>query len=198
MKRIVLGKTGLEVNRLGFGGIPIQRVDEETAVEVVLNAVEKGVDFIDTARGYTTSERCIGMALKQTDRRVLICSKSHNRTADGIRADLEESLKQLQKDYIDIHMCHFIKDEEEYRKVISPGGAFEGLAKAKEEGLIGHIGMSSHSLDLIEKILDDDLFEAIMLCYSFLEPAAEEKVIPKAIEKGVGIIAMKPFSGGVI
>ena len=198
MKRIVLGKTGLEVNRLGFGGIPIQRVDEETALEVVLNAVEKGVDFIDTARGYTTSERSIGLALKQTDKRVVIASKSHNRTSDGIRADLEESLKQLQKDYIDIHMCHFIRDDEEYRKVISQGGAFEGLAKAKEEGLIGHIGMSSHSLDLLEKILDDDLFESIMLCYSFLEPAAEEKVIPKAIEKGVGVIAMKPFSGGVI
>ena len=198
MDRINLGKTGLEVNRLGFGGIPIQRVNEEAAVAVVRHAVEKGVDFIDTARGYTTSERCIGLALKQTDKRVVICSKSHNRTADGIRADLEESLKQLQKDSIDIHMCHFIKDEEEYRKVMSPGGAFEGLTKAKEEGLIRHIGMSSHSLDLIEKILDDELFEVVMLCYSFLEPAAEEKVIPKAIEKGVGIIAMKPFSGGVI
>jgi predicted aldo/keto reductase-like oxidoreductase len=198
MKRVVIGKTGLEVNRLGFGGIPIQRVNEETAVETVLHAVETGLDFIDTARGYTTSERSIGLALKQTDKKVVISSKSHNRTSDGIRADLEESLKQLQKDYIDIHMCHFIRDEAEYRKVISPEGAYQGLMKAKEEGLIGHIGMSSHSLDLIEKILDDDLFEVVMLCYSFLEPAAEKKVIPKAFEKGVGVIAMKPFSGGVI
>jgi predicted aldo/keto reductase-like oxidoreductase len=198
MNRIVIGKTGLEVNQLGIGGIPIQRVDEETAVGVILHAVEKGVDFIDTARGYTTSERRIGLALKQTDRRVVICSKSHNRESDGIRADIEESLKQLQRDYIDIYMTHFIKDEEEYRKVISPGGALEGLKKAKEEGLIGYIGMSCHLLDLYEKILDDLPFETIMVCYSFLEPAAEEKVIPKAIEKGVGVIAMKPFSGGVI
>ena len=154
MKRVVIGKTGLEVNRLGLGGIPIQRVDEETAVETVLHAVETGVDFIDTARGYTTSEHCIGLALKQTAKQVIISSKSHNRTSNGIRADLEESLRQLQKDYIDIHMCHFIKDEAEYRKVISPEGAYNGLVKAKEEGLIGHIGMSSHSLDLIKKNLE--------------------------------------------
>ena len=198
MERVVIGKTGLEVNRLGLGGIPIQRVDEETAVRVVRHAVEKGVDFIDTARGYRTSEHRIGLALKQTDKRVVICSKSHNRESDGIRADLEESLKQLQMDYIDIYMTHFIKDEEEYRKVISPGGAFEGLKKAKDEGLIGHIGISCHKLDLYEKILDNTPFEIIMVCYSFLEPAAEEKVIPKAIEKGLGVIAMKPFSGGVI
>jgi predicted aldo/keto reductase-like oxidoreductase len=198
MNRIVVGKTGLEVNQLGIGGIPIQRVDEETAVGVVRHAVEKGVDFIDTARGYTTSERRIGLALKQTDKLVVICSKSHNRESDGIRADLEESLKQLQRDYIDIYMCHLVRDEEDYQKVISPGGAFEGLKRAKEEGLIGHIGMSSHSLDLYEKLLDDTPFETIMVCYSFLEPAAEEKVIPKAIEKGLGVFAMKPFSGGVI
>ena len=72
MKRVVIGKTGLEVNRLGFGGIPIQRVDEEKAVETVLHAVETGVDFIDTARAYTTSERSIGLALKQTDKKVVI------------------------------------------------------------------------------------------------------------------------------
>jgi predicted aldo/keto reductase-like oxidoreductase len=198
MKRIVLGKTGLAVNQLGFGSIPIQRVDEETAVGTVLHAVERGVDFIDTARGYRTSERRIGLALKQTNKQVVISSKSHNRTSDGIRADLEESLKQLQRDYIDIYMTHFIKNEEEYQKVISPGGAFEGLKRAKDEGLIGHIGMSCHKLDLYEKILDDIPFEIIMVCYSFLEPAAEEKVIPKAIENGLGVIAMKPFSGGVI
>jgi aryl-alcohol dehydrogenase-like predicted oxidoreductase len=67
MERILIGKTGLKVNRLGFGGIPIQRVDEDQAAETVLHAVRKGVDFIDTARGYTTSERRIGIALQETD-----------------------------------------------------------------------------------------------------------------------------------
>jgi len=198
MKRIILGKTGLEVNRLGFGGIPIQRVDEDQAVETVRHAVEKGIDFIDTARGYSTSERRIGLALQKTDKRVVIASKSHNRTSDGIRSDLETSLKELQRDRIDLYQCHFVQDQQAYQKIISPGGALEGLRMAKEEGLIAHIGFTCHSLDLLDRVIEDGLFETIMLCFSFLEPAAREKIIPKAIKRQIGVIAMKPFSGGFI
>ena len=92
MKRIKIGSTGLEVNRMGFGGIPIQRVDEKQAVETVLHAVEKGVDFIDTSRAYTTSERRIGLALKQTNKKVIIASKSPQKTSDGVIADLEKKI----------------------------------------------------------------------------------------------------------
>lgn len=198
MKRITLGKTGLEVNRLGFGGIPIQRVDEKQAVETVIHAVERGVDFIDTARAYTTSEHRIGMALKQTEKKVYLATKSHEKTADRVRANLETSLKELQRDYIDIYQCHGIRDEEDYKQLISSGGVFEFLQKTKERGIIGHIGATSHNLDLADKILDDGLFETIMICFSFLEPAAQERIIPKAVQKGIGVIAMKPFSGGVI
>ncbi len=198
MKRIVIGKTGIEVNRLGFGGIPIQRVDEAQAVETVLHAVESGVDFIDTSRAYTTSERRIGLALQKTDKEVTLASKSHSRTEDGIRADLETSMKELQRNFIHIYQCHFVNDVNAYEQVISSGGALEGLKKAKEEGLIGHIGISSHSLDILDRVLDDGLFETIMVCFSFLEPLAREKIIPKAIEKNVGVIAMKPLSGGLI
>lgn len=198
MKRMRLGKTGLEVNRLGFGGIPIQRVDEKKAVEMVLHAVECGVDFIDTSRVYTTSEKRIGMALKQTDKKVVLASKSKGRTTDEIMADLEISMRELQRDYIDLYQCHFVRDEGEYEEVISPGGALEGLTRAREEGLIGNIGITSHSLDLLDRVLDDGFFETIMVCFSFLEPLAQEKIIPKAIEKNIGCIAMKPLSGGFI
>ena len=198
MERVVIGKTGLEVNRLGFGGIPIQRVDEDQAVEAVLHAVQKGVDFIDTSRAYSTSERRIGMALRKTDKKVVIASKSHDRTSDGIRADLEKSLEELQRDTVDLYQCHFVRDKEDYHRIISPGGALEGLRKLKQEGLIGHLGLSCHSLDLLDVVLEDGFFETIMLCFSFLESAAREKIIPKAIGKNIGVIAMKPFSGGVI
>lgn len=198
MERIVLGKTGIEVNRLGFGGIPIQRVEEDQAVETVLHAVESGVDFIDTSRAYTTSEGRIGKALARTSKRVILASKSQNKTRDGVRADLERSLKELQRDCIDLYQCHFVKDEDEYELVISSAGAFHGLLRAKEEGLIRHIGMTTHSLDLLDRVIEDGLFETIMVCFSFLEPVAREKIIPKAIKKGIGAIGMKPFSGGVI
>ena len=198
MERIVIGRTGLEAYRLGLGGIPIQRVSEDQAVETVFHAVQRGVDFIDTSRAYTTSERRIGLALKQTEKKVILASKSHSKTAQGLRADLEMSLKELQRGSIDLYQCHFVKDEAEYREVVSPGGVLESLKKAKEEGLIGHIGITSHSLDVLDRSLDDELFDTIMVCFSFLEPLAREKIIPKALAKNVGVITMKPFSGGVI
>jgi uncharacterized protein len=198
MNQVTLGNTRINATKLGFGGIPIQRVSEPQAIEVVLYALEKGMDFIDTSRVYTTSESRIGKALKETDKKVAVATKSFSRSADGILKDVETSLRELQLPYIDLYQCHGISTEEEYRLITSPDGAFPGLVKAKEQGLIGHIGITSHNLDLLEKIVDDGLFETIMVCLSFLEPAAKEKVIPKARERRVGIIAMKPFSGGVI
>lgn len=198
MQRIVIGTTGLEVNRFGFGGIPIQRVAEKQAVETVLHAVESGVDFIDTARAYTTSEHRIGLALKQTDKRVVLASKSQGKTAEQVRGDLETSLKELQRDHIDLYQCHFVRDDQDYQQIIAPGGALESLIQAREEGLIGHFGLTSHSLDLLERVINDGLFKTIMVCFSFLEPKAKESVIPKALAKNIGVIAMKSFSGGVI
>jgi predicted aldo/keto reductase-like oxidoreductase len=198
MDQVVLGKTGLKVTKLGFGGIPIQRVREGQAVQVVLHAIERGVDFIDTSRAYTTSERRIGKALRRTDKRVTVASKSHGRTRDTILRDLETSLRELNLDYIDLYQAHFVKDEAMYTQVISPGGALEGLRKAREEGLIGHIGITSHSLDLLDRIVEDGFFETLMVCFSLLEPKAREVIIPKALAHNVGVIAMKAFSGGII
>lgn len=197
MNQVVLGRTGLKVNKLGLGGIPIQRVGVEQAVETVRYAVEKGIDFIDTSRVYPTSEHKIGIALKQTDKPVVLATKSKERTASGIRSDIDISLKELQTDYIHIYQCHFVK-EEEYPQIIAAGGALEGLLKAKEEGVIGHVGITSHSLDMLDRILEDGLFDTIMVCFSFMEPEAKNKIIPKAIERNIGVIAMKPMSGGVI
>ena len=115
-----------------------------------------------------------------------------------MRADLETSLKELGRDYIDIYKCHFVTNHAEYQTVISPGGALEALRKARDEGLIGHIGITSHNLEVLDRSLDDGLFDVIMVCFSFLEPQARETIIPKALEKNIGVLAMKPFSGGVI
>ena len=103
MKRIVLGKTGIEPVRFGFGGIPIQRVSEKQAIEVVTYALDKGMDFIDTSRMYTTSENRIGKALKETDKKAVLATKSFSRTSDGIQRDIETSLKELQTDFIDLY-----------------------------------------------------------------------------------------------
>lgn len=196
--KVILGKTGIEIKRLGFGGIPIQRVDERQAVETVIHAIERGVDFIDTSRAYTTSETRIGMALRETGQRVILATKSLEQSADKIRKDVEVSLKELRRDKIELYQCHFVKDFDAYHRVTSKGGALEGLLRARDEGLIEHVGITSHNLSVLDRVIDDGLFETIMVCYSFLEFKAESTVIPKALANDIGVIVMKAFSGGVI
>jgi predicted aldo/keto reductase-like oxidoreductase len=197
MEKVRLGRTNLEITRLGWGGIPIQRVNEPEAVSVIRTVVEMGVDLLDTARGYSNSEQRIGMALKKTNKPVILSSKSPVRTAK-IYDEVQVSLKQLQVGKIHIYHLHNVSKAEDYQKVMGPGGAYEGLKRAKAEGLIDHIGLTSHSLDLLERVLQDDHFDVVMACYSFLEPDAAQKVFPLARAKDVGVLTMKPFSGGVI
>lgn len=197
MERVRLGRTNITVKKLGWGGIPIQRVSEDQAVSVVQAAVEMGVDLIDTARGYTTSERRIGLALQKARRPVVLSSKSTERT-DKIYEQVHLSLKTLQVKKIDIYHLHNVSTFEDYERVVAPGGAYQGLQKARAEGLIDHIGLTSHSLDILERGLKEDRFEVVMACYSFLEPDAVRRVLPLAQAKDVGVLTMKPFSGGVI
>jgi len=197
MEKVRLGRTNLKVNKLGWGSIPIQRVSEKEAVSVVRAVVEMGVDLLDTARAYTTSEHRIGLALKEIQKPVVLSSKSPVRT-EKIYDEVHVSLKNLQVKKINIYHLHNVSKFEDYEKVMGAGGAYAGLQRAKEEGLIDHIGLTSHSLDVLKRVVEDDRFDVIMACYSFLESEANEKVFPLARSKDVGILTMKPFSGGVI
>ncbi|MBI5967715.1 MAG: aldo/keto reductase [Deltaproteobacteria bacterium] len=197
MQKVRLGRTNIVVKKLGWGGIPIQRVGEEEAVSVIQAVVEMGVDLLDSARAYTNSEHRIGLALKKTDRPVILSSKSPVRT-DKIYDEVQVSLQQLQVKKINIYHLHNVSKVEDYRKVMEPGGAYEGLKRAQAEGLIDHIGLTSHSLDLLERVLQEDHFDVIMACYSFLEPDAAKRVFPLARARDAGVLTMKPFSGGVI
>jgi uncharacterized protein len=197
MQKVRLGRTNITVKKLGWGGIPIQRVRDEQAVSVVQAAVEMGVEILDTARGYTNSERRIGLALQKTSRPVILSTKSPNRT-EKIYDDVQESLRQLQVKKVQIYHLHNVSKKEDYEKVMAPGGAYQGLQKARAEGLIDHIGLTSHSLDILERVLREDRFEVVMACYSFLEPDAAHRILPLARAKDVGVLTMKPFSGGVI
>jgi len=197
MEKVRLGRTNLMVSKLGWGGIPIQRVGEREAVSVIRAVIEMGVNLLDTARAYTNSEHRIGLALEKTDRPVVLSSKSLVKTAK-IYNDVHESLKQLRVRKVNIYHLHSVSSFGDYERVMAPGGAYEGLKRARDEGLIDHIGVTSHNLNVLERAVQDGHFEVIMGCYSFLEPDAAGKVFPLAREKDVGILAMKPFSGGVI
>ncbi len=197
MEKVRLGRTGLTLTRLGWGGIPIQRVTEEEAVSVVRAVVDMGVELLDTARAYTTSERRIGLALQGIGKPVVLSSKSQTRTAK-IYDDVQESLRQLKVKKINIYHLHGVSSMPDYEKVMAPGGAYEGLERARDEGLIDHIGLTSHNLDVLARTAEEGRVSVIMVCYGFLEPNAEAKVFPRARANDIGILAMKPFSGGVV
>lgn len=198
LERRRLGRTDLEVACLGFGGIPIQRVAEPEAVRIIAEAVNLGIDFIDTAHGYGDSEEKIGTALRSLDATVVLASKTPKRDAAGVREDFDDSLGRLGVEYIDIYQLHCVNKREDYERLMAPGGGFEVLEGFRSGGRVGFLGITSHHLDIIKLALEDGRFDTIQVLYNFLEPEAGEEVIPMAAESDIGIIAMKPLAGGVI
>ena len=198
MKKNILGKTGLEVTCLGFGGIPIQRLTEQEAIDVIKELKNQGINFIDTAIGYTVSEGYIGKALKEVGRESFyIATKAMGYTYDTMKAYIEQSLRQLDVDYIDLYQIHNVSKQEQFDSVISENGAFKALLEAKEKGLIKHIGVTSHNISMVEKFLEYDIIETIQFPFNVVEQQAVE-VFKKAKEKNVGVLAMKPLAGGAI
>lgn len=196
MQYVTLGKTGLKISRLGFGGIPIQRTDAKTATQLVKAMAEKGINYIDTARGYTVSEGYLGEALEGLRDKFILATKSMARTKEAMAKDIEISLGNLRTDYIDLYQIHNpgMKDLD---TVTAPGGALEALMEAKAAGKIGHIGLTAHSTEVFEKALSFPWVETIMFPYNIVENQGEE-LIKKCKEQNVGFIAMKPLAGGAI
>jgi len=193
-----LGRTGLVVKRVGFGGIPIQRIPEDEAILAVRKAYETGINFFDTARAYTTSEVRIGEALEGVRDEVFIATKSTHRDKAGFLEDIETSLGNLRTDYIDLYQLHFVSKREVWERVRGPGGALEGLLEAKEEGKINHLGITSHDPELMMEVLREGIFETVMIPYNYLTQKPADGLLPLCAELGVGTIAMKPFGGGAL
>ena len=196
MEYRILGKTGLRISRLGFGGIPIQRIDAEGTKVLMHQLKGAGVNFIDTARGYTVSEEYLGYALEGIRKDFVIATKSMARTKEAMAADIDISLKNLRTDYIDLYQVHNATPEQ-LQQVVAPGGALEALQEAKAAGKIGHIGLTSHSLDTFKLALDMDWVETFMFPYNIVETQAE-KLIKEAAARNIGFIDMKPLAGGAI
>lgn len=197
VEKTKLGKTNLMVSRVGFGGIPIQRVTQEDVNKIVDRLIEKGVNLIDTARGYTISEAYIGNALVGKRDNFILCTKSMSRTYIDMKKDIEISLENLKTNYIDVYQLHNVKTKEEYEIIMGRDGAYKALLEAKASGKIGYIGITSHSLDFLESIIDNFPFATVQFPFNIVETKAE-KLLRKAIRKNVGVIAMKPLAGGAI
>ena len=196
MEYITLGKTGLRVSRIGLGGIPIQRIDREGATALVDALIAHGINYIDSARGYTVSEELIGQALRGRRDKFILATKSMARTREAMEKDIETSLSNFQTDYIDLYQIHNPSDAQ-LDAVLAPGGALDALLAAKHAGKIGHIGITAHSLTVFERALETDVFETVMFPYNIVERQGEQ-LIERCKQKNVGFIAMKPLAGGAI
>ena len=196
METIRLGKTEMMVSRLGFGGIPIQRVSEDEAVTVVKGCLELGIKYFDTANSYTTSEERIGKAISGIREGLVIATKSNSRTRQGMEKHLKLSLEHLGVASIDLYQFHGVDDANSLEAILAPNGPMAGVEEAKKAGSVKHIGITSHSLETAKEAVRSDRFETIMYPFNILRYEAADELLLLAREHDVGFIAMKPLSGG--
>jgi len=198
MEKVRLGRTEMMVTGLGFGGIPIQRVPEEEAIAVVNKCLDLGINFLDTANGYTTSEERIGRAIKGKREEIILATKSLARTREDIEKHLKLSLERLGTDYIDLYQLHNVSDAETLETVLDPNGPRGVIEDAKKAGVVKHIGITSHQVDVAKDIIKTDLFETIMFPFNFMVYEGNDELLSLARQHDVGFIAMKPLAGGMI
>ena len=200
MKKIRLGRTNLEVTRWSLGGIPLSMgmggKDEETINQVIHAALDFGINFIDTSRVYMDSEKNIGEVMKTRKKECILASKSHSRVYDDVMSDLEESLKELQTDKIEIYQLHELEPQE-VSTVMGKGGTLEAFKKAKDQGMIDFIGLTSHHVNVIVDLMKTGEFDTVMFPFNVIEREPEKELLPLAKSEDIGTIVMKPLAGGV-
>lgn len=195
MTEVTLGKTGITVNKNGFGALPIQRISKEDAVFLIRKAYENGINFFDTARSYSDSEEKLGEALKGIRDQVYIATKTPAQTGEDLWKDLETSLEKLQTDHIDIYQFH--------NPVFCPKpgdgtGLYEAMLEAKAQGKIRHIGITNHRLAVAKEAIQSGLYETLQFPFCYLATEKDVELVTMCKEAGMGFIAMKALSGGLI
>lgn len=196
MKYVELGKTGLRISYLGLGGIPIQKSSIDETKTLIQKVHSNGINFIDSARGYTVSEELIGEAISGMRDDFVLATKSMARSYEEMKRDIGISLSNFKTDRIDLYQIHN-PSMTDLEKVCDVGGALEALLEAKSQGKVHHLGLTAHSLEVFEKALTLPWVETIMFPYNIVESQGEQ-LIDQCKEKGVGFICMKPLAGGAI
>ena len=193
MRKISLGRTGLMVTKTAFGALPVQRRSEEDAVDLLKSAKASGINFFDTARGYTDSEKKLGIAFKDCRDEVIIATKTHAANLDEMKSHLEMSLKMLQTTYIDLYQFHNVKD---VPKEDNP--MYQYMLELKKQGIIRHIGASSHSYDSALEVIECGLYETLQYPLFCLSDEKDLGLVQKCKDNNMGVIAMKGMGGGLI
>ena len=195
MKTVTLGRTGITTPQNAFGALPIQRVSTDYAVMLLRKAYAGGMTFFDTARMYTDSEVKLGIAFEGMRDKIFIASKTHALTPDVFWEELAITLKNLKTDYLDLYQLH------QAPQCFKPGdgtGMYEALLEAKEKGLVRHIGITTHKIGVAEEIVASGLYETLQYPFNYLSTEREIAMVKACGEAGMGFIAMKGLSGGLL
>ncbi len=195
MMKMTLGRTGLTVNRNGFGALPVQRVTKEEGARLLRMAYDGGIDFFDTARAYSDSEEKIGLGLSDVRDRIILATKTGQTTAEGFWKDLETSLSLLKTDHVDIYQFH---NPAFCPKPGDGTGLYEAMLEAKKQGKIRFIGITNHRLAVAREAVESGLYDTLQFPFSYLASEKEEALVRLCAEKNVGFICMKALSGGLI
>ena len=192
---VTLGSTNINVNKNGFGALPIQRISKEDAVYLLQKAYQNGITLFDTARFYTDSEEKIGEAFCKMRDRIYITTKTAAVTPEAFWKDLEKSLHDLRTDYIDIYQFH---NPSFCPKPGDASGVYECMLEAKQKGMIHHIGITNHRLSVAHEAIDSGLYETLQFPFCYLSTEKELELVEKCRANNMGFIAMKALSGGLI
>ena len=195
MDQVTVGSTGIVVNKNGFGALPIQRISKEEAAVLLKKAYEHGITFFDTARFYTDSEEKIGYALSDVRDKIYIATKTMTTKVEEFWKQLDTSLSQLKTDYLDVYQFH---NPSFCPKPGDGTGLYEAMAEAKAKGMIKHIGITNHRLAVAMEAAESGLYETIQFPFSYLATDKEIELVKLCKERGIGFIAMKALSGGLI
>ena len=182
----ILGRTGLRVTRLGIGGAYCETPEGYVA------ALDCGVNYVDTARAYRDGddEKVVGEAIAGRRDELVLASKSQARTADGARRDLETSLTLLQTDHLDVWQVHYVNSEEDRELALDPNGVLAAARRARDEGLVRHIGVTGHKWPIIEQMVASGAFDTVLCWYNCAMREPEDTVFPEANKQGTGVVIM--------
>jgi len=192
--RRTLGKTGEKLSIIGFGGIVVMNEETGAAKNIVAEAVDRGINYFDVAPSYGNAQERLGPALAPYRKNCFLACKTDGRLKDDSRADLEQSLKLLKTDHLDLYQFHALTKMTDLDKVLGPGGAIETMEAAKKEGKIRFIGFSVHSAETALAAMDRYNFDTILFPVNwvlFTQAGFGPQILKKAQEKKMGILALK-------
>ena len=195
MAKVTLGATGITTEKNSFGALPIQRISRQEAVGLLRKAYEGGVTFYDTARYYTDSEEKLGEAFEGMREKIFIATKTGAKDAEGFWKELNTSLHNLRTDYVDIYQFH---NPAFCPKPGDGSGLYEAMLEAREKGMVRHIGITNHRLSVAHEAVESGLYETLQFPFCYLATEKDVELVEKCREAGMGFIAMKALSGGLI